>query len=218
MPANPSRRIQITVKPQLLLVRHKILVRGVHVLWWGRDLLFMQRCVQVRRIGKVRVVAVKRMGIRIALQHSEEAMGQQWWRVLVLVVHVVVETVGRQLGRKEHAVSVEGRRVAKQIGVLLSGLEIAIVQGQLSVGNRWRRVARRHPSVRVEGVVGMVVDKGRRSSVLRSPVGSRRPPLVPGALHAVRCSSHSRSWGRGGAPSSALRPDQLGSALRCHAG
>jgi hypothetical protein len=73
-------------------------------------------------------VAVKRMGIRIALQHPEEAVGKQRWRVLILVVHVVVETVGRQLGRKEHAVSVEGRRVAEQIGVLLSGLEVAKVQ------------------------------------------------------------------------------------------
>jgi len=95
MPANPSRRIQITIEPQLLLVGHKILVGGVHILWWRRDLLFMQRCVQVRRIGQVRVVAVKGMGIRIALQHPEEAMGQQWWWVLILVVHIVVETMGR---------------------------------------------------------------------------------------------------------------------------
>jgi len=129
MPANPSRRVQIAIEPQLLLVRHKILVGGVHILWWRRDLLFVQRGVQVRRIGQVRVVAVKRMGIRIALQHPEEAMGKQWWRVLILMVHVMMETVGRQLRRKEHAVAVEGRRVAEQIRVLLSGLEIAKVQG-----------------------------------------------------------------------------------------
>ena len=122
-------------------MRHKILVGRIHILWRGRDLLFVERGVQIRRIRKIRVVAVKGMGIGVALQHPEESMRKQRRRVLVLVVHVVGKAVGRQLRRKEHAVAVEGGRIADQIGVLLGGLEIAIVQGQLSMGNRWRGVA-----------------------------------------------------------------------------
>ena len=98
---------------------------------------------------------------------------------------------------------------------VLGCLQVPIVQRHLRMGDGRRRVARRHASVRVVSIVWLMVDKGRRPAGLRSALGTSRPPFVPRAVNAIRRRAHTWPRRRGG-PSSALRSDQFGSALRRH--
>jgi hypothetical protein len=80
--SHPARRVQVALESELLLVRDEVLVGGVHVLGRRRNLFFVQRGVQVRRVREVGIMAVERVRIGVALEHPEE----QRRRILELMV------------------------------------------------------------------------------------------------------------------------------------
>lgn len=134
MATYPPGSVQVSIEPQLLFMRHKILIRWVHVFRRRWNLLLVQRSIQIWRIRQISVMPMERMRIRVALEHPEEAMGEKRWRG-VIMMPMGIKSVRWQLGWKKHAVAVESRRIAHEIRVLLRRLEVAEVQRKLSVSN-----------------------------------------------------------------------------------
>ena len=66
-------------------MRNKILIGRIHILWRGRYLLLMERSIQVWGVRQIGVMTVKGVRVGIALQHPEEAVGEQWRGVVVLM-------------------------------------------------------------------------------------------------------------------------------------
>lgn len=144
MATDPSGCVEVTFEPELLLVRNQVRVLGVHILRGRRDLLLVERGVQIRWVREVSVVAVERVGVSVALEHPEQTMRKQRGRVLK-DVRIRVEMLRRQLGwqlrGKKHAVAVGRRRPMRhQERMLLYGLEVAKVQRQRRVRNGGRRM------------------------------------------------------------------------------
>jgi hypothetical protein len=74
MASYPSRGVEIAFKSQFLLAGNHVGVLRIHVLRRRRDLLLLESSVQIRRVGKISVVAVQASGVTVALEHSEKAM------------------------------------------------------------------------------------------------------------------------------------------------
>jgi hypothetical protein len=91
MTANPSRCVQVSFEPELLLARNHVRIGRLHVLWRWWNLLFMKRSEQIWWVRQVGVVSVKSIHIGIALQHLEEAMGENRSRSIELVNEVGIE-------------------------------------------------------------------------------------------------------------------------------
>lgn len=140
MATHPSGRVQVAFEPQLLFMRNKILVGRIHILRRRWDLFFVEGGIQIRGIRKICVVPVERMWISIALEHAEQAMGEQRRR-LVVMVHIWMEAVRRELRGQQHAVTLKRRCVAEKIWMLLRRLQVAKVQGELPLRNSRRRMA-----------------------------------------------------------------------------
>jgi hypothetical protein len=70
--SHPSRRIEIAVKAKLLLVWYQIRIARVHVFRRGRNLLLVERCIEIGRIAQISVMRVQRVRVGIALQHTEQ--------------------------------------------------------------------------------------------------------------------------------------------------
>jgi hypothetical protein len=64
---NPTRRIEVTVKAKLLLVRDEVGITRIHVFWRWWNLLVVKGCVKIRRVAEVSIVRVQRMRICVAL-------------------------------------------------------------------------------------------------------------------------------------------------------
>jgi hypothetical protein len=54
--ANPTRRVEVAVKAELLLVWNEVGIAWVHVFCWWWNLLLMQRSVKIRWIAEISVV------------------------------------------------------------------------------------------------------------------------------------------------------------------
>jgi hypothetical protein len=65
--ADPTRSVEVTVKPKFLLVGLHIRVAGLHILFRRWDLIFMKRSIQIRWIAQISIVGVQRVGICITL-------------------------------------------------------------------------------------------------------------------------------------------------------
>lgn len=71
---------------------------------------------QVRGVGEFGVAAVERMGVRVGLEHAEQAVGKErGGRWLEGVAVMVVKRLRRQLSRKKHAVSLKGRLARHEV-------------------------------------------------------------------------------------------------------
>jgi hypothetical protein len=101
VPAHPPWRVEVAVEAELLLVGKQVWVRRVHVFGRWRDVLFVERGVEVWRVGEVGVVRVEGVRVCVALEHAEEAVGEEGWWGFELVWFV------EGVGGEEHRVAVE---------------------------------------------------------------------------------------------------------------
>lgn len=106
MPADPAWCVEVTLEPEVLLMRLHLRVLGVHVLRRRWDLLLLQRGIEIWGVGEVGVVAAVVLRC-VGLQHlDEQVIWHLWlaaqiiyiWALLLLLLLLLdISTAAREV-------------------------------------------------------------------------------------------------------------------------